>query len=114
MTLFLRSWWSKYYTRPLKDPLLDTYTTEELYYEYMDKVEREKAAEKHTEQEHDRIEDEKNKQAVDWAEEEEARELAELKKQQEDAAWMKMQLEKEKELRGDDFGDDLSLGSLDM
>ena len=78
--LFLRSWWSKYYSRPLKDPILDTYTVEELYYEYLDKIEREKAAEKHAEEEHDRIENDKEKAAVDWAEQEEAKELAEIKK----------------------------------
>jgi len=114
LTLFLRSWWSKYYSRPLKDPILDTYTVEELYYEYADKVEREKAVESKAEEEYDRIEEEKEKASIDWAEQEEARELAEIKKKQEEETWMKEQIKKEKELHGEDFGEDISIGSLDI
>lgn len=112
--MFLRSWWSKYYSRPLKDPMLDEYTTEELYYEYADKIEREKAADIHAEEERDRIEDDKQKEVLDWAEQEEAKELMELKKKQEDEAWMAEQLKKEKELHGEDFGEDVSFTSLDV
>ena len=32
--LFLQSWWSRTYNRPLKDPLLHSYTMEELIYEF--------------------------------------------------------------------------------
>lgn len=32
---FLRMWWCKTYNRPLKDPLLMSYTADELCYEYL-------------------------------------------------------------------------------
>ena len=32
----MRRWWCQYYKRPYKDPLLDTYTFEELAFEYFD------------------------------------------------------------------------------
>ena len=32
---FLRFWWSKNYNRPLKDPLLMSYTADELTYEFL-------------------------------------------------------------------------------
>lgn len=34
-------WWSKTYKRPLKDPVLLSYTFEELLFEYYDKIIRE-------------------------------------------------------------------------
>ena len=118
LVLFLRSWWSKYYQRPLKDPMLDSYTAEELYYEYADKVEREKASSEKAEEEHDRIEDKKEQEAVDWAEQEEAKELAELAeiadKKKKDEEWMQEMLKKEKEKHGEDFGEDLTLDALDV
>lgn len=46
----LRRWWCRHYKRPYKDPLLDCYSIEELWYEYLDvtyderKVKREEAA----------------------------------------------------------------------
>lgn len=128
---FLKSWWSKTYNRPLKDPLLLSYTTEELLYEFYDKIERQKAAEESSEQEADKIEEAKEKQALDWAELEEKKELEELARKQatknessaEEPApdptkdennikWMKEQLEHHKKIFGDDFGEDLNL-SLD-
>lgn len=36
MMLFLRAWWCRTYARPYKDPLLLTYTFEELLIEYLD------------------------------------------------------------------------------
>ena len=45
LMLFLQSWWSRTYNRPLKDPLLLSYTTEELLYEFYDRVERRLAEE---------------------------------------------------------------------
>ena len=36
ITFFLRRWWCQYYKRPYKDPLLDQYTLEELYFEFLD------------------------------------------------------------------------------
>lgn len=106
--LYLRSWWSRTYSRPLKDPLLDEYTPEELYYEYCDHSERIKAAENMADEASDKIEDDKFKDAMDWAEEEELRELEELKKNKQ-KEWMKKELEKNKEELGEDFGEDLSL-----
>lgn len=35
LTRFLKFWWCKTYNRPFKDPLLDTYTTDDLAYEYL-------------------------------------------------------------------------------
>jgi hypothetical protein len=67
---FLKRWWCQYYKRPYKDPLLETYTFEELYFEYCDinyvaKDDKEKTS------------DEVAQEEYDWAAEEEAKELAE-------------------------------------
>lgn len=108
LELYLKSWWSKTYNRPLKDPTLQEYTLFELLYEYHDKIERENAKEFKFEQETDKIEDEKEKEVLDWAEEEEKKEkeVAEAKKKK-DEEWMLEQLKKE---HGDDFGEDLDIG----
>jgi len=111
MELFLRSWWSKTYNRPLKDPLLDTYTLFELLYEYKDKVERIRAEEVIIEQETDKIEDAKMDDVLAWAEEEErlekeAAEAAHKAQLEKDEQWMVEELKKEK---GDGFGDDIDL-----
>jgi hypothetical protein len=107
----LRSWWSKTYNRPLKDPLLDTYTIWELLYEYKDKVERIRASELSVEQETDKIEDAKTDETLAWIEEEErrekeAREAAQKAQKEKDEQWMVEQLKKEK---GEDFGEDINL-----
>lgn len=106
--LFLQSWWSKTYNRPLKDPMLKEYTVFELMYEYYDKQERELAAELLVELEDDRIEEEKEQDTLDWIEEEERkeREAAEVKQKEADEQWMIEQLKKE---HGDDFGDDINM-----
>lgn len=119
----MQSWWSRVYNRPLKDPLLLSYTLEELLYEFYDRIEREKAQEERTSSENDKIEEVKEKEALDWAEQEEKRELEEelrlngskLGKTQisdptkdpENIAWMEKQLKKGKELFGDEFGEDI-------
>ena len=115
----LQSWWSTYYQRPLKDPLLATYTLEELLYEYHDKIEREKADKLRLDEDTDKIEEERSKVNLDWAEQEEQRELEEARKKAEedetikvtedDEKWMKEQLEKDKAQFGEDFGDDVEL-----
>lgn len=113
--LFLRSWWSKYYNRPLKDPLLQEYTLEELYYEYRDKVEREAAAQEASEEATDNIEQKKLDEAMAWAEEEERKELESQAQSDpdssvlsdEDKAWMEDQLKQAKAVYGDDFGEDI-------
>ena len=112
--LFLKHWWSEYYKRPLKDPLLESYTLEELTYEYYDKIERQRATEEAIEEESDRIEDEALESNLAWAEEEEKREREEalrLLEEEKEAneEWMKQELEKAKKQHGDDYGEDVSL-----
>ena len=109
--LFLRSWWSKYYNRPLKDPILQEYTLEELYYEYRDKVQREEAAREASEEATDNIEQKKEDDAMAWAQEEERKER-EAEEQaagnlSNDEAWMQEQIQRAKSVYGDDFGEDI-------
>lgn len=122
LLLFLQSWWSRTYNRPLKDPLLLNYTLEELLYEFYDRIERVKAEQERLEQEDDKIEEDKEKAALDWAEQEEQKELdamkaeaAQLKKSEQDptkdpenVAWMEDQLKQAKEMFGDSFGEDIN------
>jgi hypothetical protein len=127
LTLFLKSWWSRTYNRPLKDPLLESYTLEELLYEFYDRQERELAIETQVEQDTDRIDTKKVQENLDWAEEEERKELEALrvKEATQEAApeivnpledpdnkkWMeeqiKQDLELAKETFGSDFGEDI-------
>jgi hypothetical protein len=118
LLLFLQSWWSRLYNRPLKDPILQSYTLEDLLYEYYDRIERQIVAEERLEEEADKIEDEKEKSVIDWAEAEEKRELEEAAKNEvakkvdpakdpENIRWMKDQIEKAKEEFGDSFGEDI-------
>lgn len=118
MTLFLKSWWSTTYNRPLKDPLLESYTLEELLYEFYDKMERTAAAEERVTQDADKMEEAKDKEVLDWAEQEEKKELEEMRKQADKTAtdptkdpenvkWMKDQLEKAKQTYGESFGEDI-------
>lgn len=121
LSLFLKSWWSRTYNRPLKDPILQTYTIEELLYEFYDKIERRKAEEERLISEDDKIEDKKEQEVLDWAEQEEKKELEALKtsagrqsKTSQDPtqdpaniAWMEDQMNKAKELLGEDFGEDI-------
>lgn len=111
--MFLKSWWSKEYSRPLKDPILESYTLYDLLYEYYDKVERITAADEVLELEADKIEEVQEQNTLDWIEEEERkdREAAEsaakveVEQKAKDEAWMVEQLKKE---YGDDFGEDIS------
>lgn len=112
--LFLRHWWSETYNRPLKDPILDSYTIEELTYEYYDKIERRKAAEDAIEEESDRMEDEALESNLAWAEEEERKEREEMLKQLEEEKeankeWMQQELDKARQEHGDDYGEDIDL-----
>ena len=111
LELYLRSWWSKTYNRPLKDPVLESYTVYELIYEYFDKIERKKAAERVVEQENDKIEDQKLDETLSWIEEEErkereAKEKTKTEEVDKDEAWMIEQLKKQ---YGDQFGEDVNL-----
>ena len=128
--MFLTSWWSRTYNRPLKDPLLKEYTFEELLYEFHDRIEREKATHESAEQQDDKIEEAKEKEALDWAELEEKKELEELAKKKghdgpttpvldplKDPAnlkWMEDQLAEQKKLLGDDFGDEVDFSMDDQ
>ena len=123
LLLFLQSWWSRLYNRPLKDPLLQTYTLEELLYEFYDRVERKAAEEERLEQDSDKIEEEKDKVVLDWAEAEEKRELEESLKSEAtkltesipldpttdpaNVAWMEEQMQAAKAVHGDSFGEDI-------
>ena len=120
MLLFLQSWWSRTYNRPLKDPLLQSYTIEELLYEFFDRIERQKAEQERIESESDRIEEAKERADEDWAEKMEREELeAEMRKNAaknthpdptqdpENIAWMEEQLKRGKEEFGEDFGEDI-------
>lgn len=74
---FLKRWWCNYYKRPYKDPLLDTYTFEELYFEYCDVNyinNKENTENANT--------DEIPQDEWDWAAEEEAKEQAEMQSQE--------------------------------
>lgn len=121
LLLFLQSWWSRTYNRPLKDPLLQEYTLEELLYEFYDRIERAKADEERLEQESVKIEEEKGKADEDWAErmereEREAELRAEAKKSESpkdptkdpvNIAWMEEQLKAGKQAFGESFGEDI-------
>jgi hypothetical protein len=125
LLLYLQSWWSRLYNRPLKDPLLSTYSLEELLYEFYDRIERTKAEEEHFEQEGDKIDIDKEKKDLDWAEQMEMQELeAEKAKESANAvepvepvdptqspnnvAWMEDQLKQAKEQYGESFGEDIN------
>lgn len=125
LLLYLQSWWSRLYNRPLKDPLLSTYSLEELLYEFYDRIERTKAEEERFEQEGDKIDIDKEKKDLDWAEQMEMQELeaekAEKAKESANAAepvdptqspnnvaWMEDQLKQAKEQYGDSFGENIN------
>jgi hypothetical protein len=96
--------------------MLAQYTLEELYYEYREHIEREKAAKEKIEQEADNIDKAKEDAALAWAEAEEKREAeiaaksqsAQWQPNEQDKAWMEEQLRQAKEVYGDDFGEDIS------
>lgn len=124
--LFYMTWWSDFYRRPLKDPLLEKYSLEELAYEYYLHSERVLYERDVHEDEADRIEDEKWDAAEAWADEMERldQETAQPEETPEDAPqpeeynpledpknieWMEEQIQKNKLMFGDDFGEDLNL-----
>jgi len=118
--LFLRSWWSKIYSRPLKDPLLEEYTLEDLLYEFYDKVERNLAEEERIKKDEMRDEELKEKDVLDWAAEEERKEKeaeeaakkappADPTKDPANIKWMEEQMRLAKAELGDNFGEDLEL-----
>jgi Mg-chelatase subunit ChlI len=125
LLLFLQSWWSRTYNRPLKDPVLMSYSIEELLYEFYDRIERTKAEQERLEQDSVKIEEDKDKAAEDWAEQMERQEReAELRdqagkseqpikdptKDPANIAWMEEQIQKGKEEFGESFGEDIDEG----
>ena len=122
LKLFLKSWWSRTYNRPLKDPLLDSYTLEELLYEFYDRVERHAAEQERIKEVEIQHEDEKDKADQDWADKMESEELAKVKtkaaeqenakvedptKNPENIKWMEEQIKLNKAQFGETFGDDI-------
>ena len=69
----LKRWWCQYYKRPYKDPLLDEYSLEELYYEYCDVN-----FSKEVDEQEAKASTEIPQEEWDWAAEEEAREAREI------------------------------------
>ena len=100
----------------MKDPILESYTLYELLYEYYDKIERTTLTEELLELETDKIEQDREQETVDWAEEEErkereaieaeraASEAEEAERVAKEEQWMLEQLKAE---HGDDFGKDI-------
>jgi len=96
----------------MKDPLLLSYTFEELMYEFHSIHEHEKATVERVKQETDRIEDIKDQAVTSWADQMEAEEEAAAQDPAQDPAnmkWMEEQLAQNKKAFGEDFGEDLSL-----
>ena len=101
--------------RPLKDPILQTYTFEELAYEFYAHGEYQDAKEERIEQENDKIDKKAHEEASNWADEMEAMEAMEAaeaeqdpSKDPENIAWMEEQMEAAKAIYGDNFGEDIS------
>ena len=120
--IFLTNWWCTHYSRPLKDPLLLEYTTEELAYEYyltgeMERLRHKKLADaaKH---EADKIEEERLNAASSWADQMEAQDAAEEAKNKDpeidplkdpkNIEWMEEEIKKSKLVFGEEFGEDIS------
>jgi len=125
LLLFLQSWWSRTYNRPLKDLILLSYSLEELLYEFYDRIERSKAEDERLERDSVKIEEEKDKSDEDWAEkmEREEREatlreaatkseepLKDPTKDPANVAWMEEQIQKGKEEFGESFGENIDEG----
>ena len=124
LLLFLQSWWSRQYNRPLLDPLLQTYTLEQLLYEFYDRVERIAAEQERIKDTEIEQEENKEKANLDWAEKMEREELAQMKakaaetdtkknvdptKDPENIKWMEEQIRINKEQFGETFGENLEL-----
>jgi hypothetical protein len=122
LLLFLQSWWSRLYNRPLLDPLLQSYTLEQLLYEFWDRVERKAAEEERIKDVEIEHEQNKEKADLDWAEKMEQEELAQIKakatiseekkpldptKDPANIKWMEEQMKLHKEQFGASFGEDI-------
>jgi hypothetical protein len=127
LTLFLKSWWSRTYNRPLLDPLLQTYTLDQLLYEYYDRIERHAAEQEAVSNEETKKEEDRDKEAQDWADKMEQEELsaaaaaaqgtqpanAEVQpagdptKDPANVKWMEEQIQMHKQQFGPTFGEDI-------
>ena len=111
---FYISWWCEKWNRPSKDPILQSYTLEELIYEYHSVNEKRIFVEELREEESDKIEEAKAQKDDDWADRMEAEEEERLKQEAEaaqkkaDEEWMQKHMDEQKELNGEDYGEDLS------
>lgn len=115
---YLTYWWSNKYNKPFKDPLLKEYTLEDLYYEYRLHNEFVETSHEKSTEESDKIEEQKENDALAWAEAEEEKERQELetngstsssvKITNEDEEWMKKHMEYAKSVYGDSFGEDIT------
>ena len=108
----------------MKDPVLLSYSFEELMYEFQSVKEHKKAQIEQAEQETDKIEEEKEQANNDWAAQLEAEEAAAEAAAEAEAAarikedpskdptnikWMEEQIALSKEQLGEDFGENLNL-----
>jgi len=102
----------------MKDPILFSYTLEELAYEYFDHLERKKAEDERIQKDADKIEEDKQKAAEAWADEMERQEeekptsnSEKIDPSQDPASieWMNKMIEENKKEFGDSFGDDISM-----
>lgn len=118
---YLKIWWSNHYNRPLKDPILEQYTLEELMYEYYSIIEYNspsKNEENKDDQQDDKIEEEKRKENEEWAarmEEVEKMEESIKADPKKNNEWMNDQVQKDieegKQIYGEDYGEDLRFES---
>ena len=99
----------------MKDPILDSYTAEELLYEWSSIQESALTEKERVEDEADKIEEEKERANEAWANqmEEEDKALEEPStdpaKDPNNIEWMQKYIEQEKQASGEDFGEDLNL-----
>jgi hypothetical protein len=123
LRLFLQSWWSRTYNRPLLDPLLQSYTLEQLLYEFYDRVERHAAEQERIKDTEIAQEESKEQADLEWADKMEQEELAQMKAKAAEAAgktvdptldpenvkWMEEQMKANKAQFGETFGEDLEV-----
>ena len=107
-------WWCNHYKRPLKDPILQEYTLEELIYEFYTVKEKRVYENELADAESDRIEEEKIQAEEDWADMMEAEDEDEPEydplQDPKNIEWMEKEIENSKLLFDDEtFGEDVSL-----
>ena len=92
------SWWSKEYSRPLKDPLLLSYTLEELLYEFYDKIERGRIEIEYMTDDTSDIDAAAVDEDIQWAEKEAEKDRERMKEEE---------LKRQKAEHGEGFGEDI-------